>query len=359
MAKKRAPGEGSIQHLPSGSWRARIGVDGTRKSATFDTQKKAREWLTQIRRELDTDSYIEASERSLGDWWKTWIQTYKANSVSPATMMAYSYSRARLPASLFSRPISRIATADIQKELNAIAAHSSRRTVEMTRTHLSMCFDRAVMDKLIRSNPVKNTVLPAREPGEKASVLTYEEEDALVEYCRTSSRPEEQTMKDCLFLIMRTGARSSEAINIRWSDYNLKKLHIRGTKTAGSDRYIPLCDDAVAMMERRAMEKHRPDDLVFPTRKNHVILRENLLRKMKLFNGHTVKDLRHTYATRAAEGGINPKVLQLLLGHARIETTLSYYTHISEEAKVDAVNKIASGWTRVGHEPAKITQIAK
>lgn len=80
---------------------------------------------------------------------------------------------------------------------------------------------------------------------------------------------------------------------------------------------------------------------------------------MKLFNGHTVKDLRHTYATRAAEGGINPKVLQLLLGHARIETTLSYYTHISEEAKVDAVNKIASGWTRVGHEPAKITQIAK
>lgn len=359
MSKKRAPGEGSIQHLPSGSWRARIGIEGSRKSATFETQKKAREWLTQIRREIDTETYIEASLRSLGEWWGTWIQTYKSNSVSPATLLAYAYSKARLSTGIFSRPISKITTSDIQQELNIIAGHSSRRTVEMTRAHLSMCFDRAVIDKLIRNNPVKNTVLPAREPGEKASVLTYAEEDALVAFCRGSTRSEVQTIKDCLFLILRTGARSSEAINIKWSDYNLNKLHLRGTKTSGSDRYVPLCEDAAAMMARRALADHRQEDFVFPTRKNHAILRENLLRKMKLFNGHTVKDLRHTYATRAAEGGINPKVLQLLLGHARIETTLSYYTHISDDAKVDAVNKIASGWTRVGHDTAKITKIAK
>lgn len=359
MSKKRAPGEGSIQHLPSGAWRARIGIDGSRKSATFDTQKKAREWLTQIRREIDTETYIETSYMSLGEWWKIWIQTYKTNSVSPATMSTYLQSRSRLSVGLFAQAISRISTADIQQELNAIAAHRSRRTVELTRTHLSMCFDRAVLDKLIRNNPVKNTVLPAREPGEKASVLSYAEEDSMVTYCQTLTRSDEQTMKDCLFLILRTGARSSEAINIKWSDYNLNKLHLRGTKTLGSDRYIPLCDDAAAMMARRAREEHTSEDFVFQTRKKHAILRENLLRKMQTFNGHTVKDLRHTYATRAAEGGINPKVLQLLLGHARIETTLSYYTHISDDAKLDAVNKIASGWTRVGHDPAKITRIAK
>lgn len=360
MEKKRAPGEGSIQQLPSGRWRARITVDYVRRSATFVTQRKAREWLTQMRYEIDTDTLVDPSNKPLGAWWKQWIETYKRNSVSEATLQTYRYSFARLPQRLLDKPISRILSSDIQGVLNGLTnAGLSRRTVQMTRTGLKMCFDRAIKDKMLRHNPVDDTVLPARETGETARVLTYEEEDHLVDYCQTFSRADEQTMKDCLFLILRTGARSSEAINLTWADYKMKRLHLRGTKTAKSDRYIPLSDDTIEMLDRRAEKLHREDDYIFATRYRSAISCRNLLRKMNTINGHTVKDLRHTYATRAAEGGINPKVLQLLLGHSRIETTLSYYTHISEDAKRDAVNQIASGRTRVGHDSAKITQIAK
>ena len=47
--------------------------------------------------------------------------------------------------------------------------------------------------------------------------------------------------------------------------------------------------------------------------------------------------LRHTYATRAIECGMQPKVLQKLLGHASIKTTMDRYVHVTDSSMADAV----------------------
>lgn len=48
--------------------------------------------------------------------------------------------------------------------------------------------------------------------------------------------------------------------------------------------------------------------------------------------------LRHTYATRAIERGVPPKVLQQLLGHASIQTTMDRYVHVTNDSLMDAVH---------------------
>ena len=49
--------------------------------------------------------------------------------------------------------------------------------------------------------------------------------------------------------------------------------------------------------------------------------------------------LRHTYATRAIESGMQPKVLQKLLGHASIKTTMDRYVHVTSESMDQAIKQ--------------------
>ena len=57
---------------------------------------------------------------------------------------------------------------------------------------------------------------------------------------------------------------------------------------------------------------------------------------IKRFSMHV---LRHTYATRAIERGVQPKVLQKLLGHASIQTTMDRYVHVTDDALSKAIRQ--------------------
>ena len=54
--------------------------------------------------------------------------------------------------------------------------------------------------------------------------------------------------------------------------------------------------------------------------------------------GFCMHALRHTYATRAIESGMQPKVLQKLLGHASIQTTMDRYVHVTNDSMLKAVS---------------------
>lgn len=56
--------------------------------------------------------------------------------------------------------------------------------------------------------------------------------------------------------------------------------------------------------------------------------------------------LRHTFATRALEAGINPKVVQEILGHSTISMTLDTYSHVMPDTKKEAAAKLNSLFER-------------
>jgi integrase len=58
--------------------------------------------------------------------------------------------------------------------------------------------------------------------------------------------------------------------------------------------------------------------------------------------------LRHTFATRCIEYGIRPKVLQQILGHASLKTTMDRYVHNTEDSMTDAVTLFEQGSCKNG-----------
>lgn len=64
--------------------------------------------------------------------------------------------------------------------------------------------------------------------------------------------------------------------------------------------------------------------------------------KFRYFHPHTI---RHTFATRCFENGIEPKVAQKLLGHSSITVTMNIYTHVMEDKMGDEISRFGYALT--------------
>jgi integrase len=121
----------------------------------------------------------------------------------------------------------------------------------------------------------------------------------------------------------------------------------------GAKRRIPLSKKAKEILKSRLISTE--GDFLFPgmkTAKNantHIIKLNNAHRgalqrsKVEPFR---LYDLRHTFATRAAEAGVDLVTLVSLLGHSRIQMVMRY-AHPTEEHQINAIKKIEVNWQKV------------
>ena len=54
----------------------------------------------------------------------------------------------------------------------------------------------------------------------------------------------------------------------------------------------------------------------------------------------TFHSLRHTFATRAIENGMNPQTLKAILGHSSLSMTMDLYSHVMEDTKAQEMEKM-------------------
>jgi site-specific recombinase XerD len=66
------------------------------------------------------------------------------------------------------------------------------------------------------------------------------------------------------------------------------------------------------------------------------------------FKPLTPHTLRHTFATRCIECGMNPKTLQIILGHSTINITMNLYCHVTEDTLISEMSKFESGTAEQG-----------
>lgn len=317
-------------------------------------------------------------EITLDRWFDRWMEVYKEKSIRPNTKREYTHIyRKNISPYIGGRHINSLVKSDIQRLVDRASddgyGYERQNKIKVI---LRDMLQRAVEDNLVINNPVSGIKLRANKEI-KAKSLTTEEQSLFFDYCQN-------TFYDNLFNVaVNTGLRPGELFALQISDVDLengfidvsktlvyqkyldddgKTFHIEPPKTKQSYRKVPINSVCRLYLEQQmdlklVVSQKRPkqqNDYLFVTKFNTplnsviysdaikaVIRQINLTRPLdnqfEMFSGHT---LRHTFATRCFENGVDAKVVQSYLGHASLKMTMDLYTHVTEEKSMTDIEKI-------------------
>ena len=247
----------------------------------------------------------------------------------------------------------------------------STNTIQLYQNLIFPAFQMAVDDFMIRVNPAKDcmkeyvrgSLSSTRKP------LSREEQKVLLDYVK--SHCIYSVYYPMIAFMISTGCRISETLGLTWNDIDLKQkfvnvnhqlinkkvegkpLHFIAQTKNKTNRIIPLQDDIIEIMrdyKRKTYFNSISSGCEIEGYTNFVFLnRENKFHKVatlvRAFHGirdsynkskdvdeielpdFTPHTLRHTACTRYAENGMDPKVLQMIMGHKNIAITMQVYNH--------------------------------
>lgn len=243
-----------------------------------------------------------------------WTASQKAY-VTDKTMEGYDrILRLHIPDELQDSELSVITAGQIRALLNAVPYS---RTRKLAYNMFNSAFRFACEENKLSVN-VMTAVKPTKHEYKTGQALTRDEQREFLERIKGHS------VENLMRFYLLTGCRRSEALRIRWSDVDLigGSIHIPGTKTKKSDRYIPIFPELKTLLNQLP----HSDDTLFVYTDSYVS------RAFKrLFPQHKLHDLRHTFATRCLECGIPLRVVQAWLGHSSVKVTADLYTHVLDD----------------------------
>ena len=251
----------------------------------------------------------------------------------------------------------------------------SYQSIHNYKRSLRAAFFIAIEDDCIRKNPFSfalNKVI--EDDGSEKTVLTPEQETSLLTFVRAD--PVYRKYYDELIVLLGTGMRISELCGLTTSsldfaertitvDHQLLRdtengYYIESPKTKSGYREIPMTEAVYQALKRIVKKRGRRKTLVVDGYTNFLFLNrdglpkiavnyngmlQNLVKKYNKQNEEqlphiTAHSLRHTFCTRMANAGMNPKTLQYIMGHSNIVMTLGYYAHagvVSAKAEMERV----------------------
>ena len=326
--------------------------------------------LNEVRHKLRTEQYndekainVVDKNMTLDEWFDIWLSTCKKNCRS-STKGSYITHYKRIQEELGWRKLTSLNLIVMQEAFNKLKTDNARKN---SKKILVDMLNKAVDTDLLVKNVAKqiNTVISKEEKKERR-VLTIRETELFLEQAKG-------TFYENLFtLALETGLRVGELSALQWEDIDFKKkvLHVKhtlcyfsrngkyvfemhDTKTNNGKRTIPLTAKAINSLKCQKLQKQEIilkgktakeefQNLVFVTKNNQPTQQFLINQCMQLviqninkagidFSPFTLHTLRHTFATRAIEYGMNPKILQKLLGHGTLQMTMGLYCHVTED----------------------------
>lgn len=244
------------------------------------------------------------------EWLNEWLKVYKKPYVKEWKPIQRCIAL-HIPEYVRKTPLKLLTAFDIQRALLSVRSSRMRvETFDIYHGSLTTAFKVGLIEKDVAAALIKPKHV--RKLGSALSRSEVSDFLAAIERHR---------LKNYYTFLLLTGCRRSEALGVLWSDVEPDKnrLHVRGTKTDLSDRYIPLFPELKKLLDTIPHKSEK----IFNHYPNYVTRTFK-----KLCPAHKLHNLRHTFATRCLECGISMKVVQTWLGHARLDTTASIYSHL-------------------------------
>lgn len=373
MAKRRGHGEGSVTLLKDGRWRAYISLGKNKRKYFYGkTQKEVIAKLQKGQREKQQGTLITTPDQPLKVYLTRWLEVYK-----PTVRLA-TYNIRRLivqnhiiPA-LGDIPLQRLTPQEVRvfyaSELERGLKGSSVGTYHVT---LHKALDRAAKDGLIARN-VCDLVDPPK--SERVEMTTLNKDQAL----QFLSAARGHRLELLFTMAITTGMRQGELLGLRWSDIDMERgtLSVRRTikrvgkygiietepKTAKGKRQISIPpfildmlrvhQDQQTALRMAAGEKWQDRGMVFCTDTGGYFEGQRVHKPFKQLLAAAglpdirFHDLRHSAATLLLAMKEHPKVVQELLGHSSITTTLMTYSHVLPIMHEEAMRKMGDMFKR-------------
>ena len=369
-----------------------IDPNGIRRSIYANTLRELREREKQlIKDQLDgIDTYCAGSS-TLNYVFDRYIKN-KTN-LKPNTKVNYEYMYDRYVRDTFGKnAIGKIRFSDVKSFYIRLIDDSGLKTntVDTIHTLLHPTFQMAVRDGIIRMNPSDSVMCEIKKSmGKNKGIrhaLTLEQQRAFLEYTKNS-------FTYChwyplMVVLFGTGCRIGEAVGLRWEDVDYEnrlisinhsvvfighkkypERYVSTPKTESGTRLIPMMDvvqDALRQeYEYQELGGFNTDEVdgmngfIFRNREGKVINPSLVNRAIKrIYESYNSEEIllahkehrepviiphfschhiRHTFCTRICENETNLKVIQSIMGHANIETTMDIYAEATDQKKKEAL----------------------
>lgn len=275
-----------------------------------------------------------------------------------------------------------IKKSDILRFYNSLSERGLKySTIRTFNCMISPCLGLAVDDDIIRKNPCNGCLSEFSRDADDRISLTAQEQGIFLDFIRHSNVY--SAHYPLIIFMIGTAVRCGEAIGLTWDDVDFKSKEISinhqliykktgnsygfyadSPKTDSGVRIIPMTTEVFKSLieqrqnqlskgQRTNVEIDGYSDFVFSTKNKNPIMPSavnNLLLNIVNKYNRTVGDielphisahnLRHTGCTRMAEAGVDPKVLQYIMGHSKISVTMEVYNHVSSKRNRKEMDKL-------------------
>lgn len=351
--------EGSISKRKDGRWMGRYYLSGIMQPPIYakterDIIAKLNQAIVDRDRQAQDETRMRTKKATLYEaihsWFEEWkLAKSKDRPLSSKTIQNVEYSLVKYVCEhkLSKKELGKITFQDLDAILDSVPTKSMQARVY---GYLKLVYKRLQLRTIIRVNPMDQLDPRVRPKAKKKWIPSSQEWLSFLEWLKINNDGVYYFAK----FLANTGLRKGEALALKHKDIDittqrirvnksysdLEKKAIDHPKTDSGVRDVPIFEEALEVLSSIPRDK-KNDEIFWMVSKSNITHTFPNLAKRFGFARLTLHDLRHLFASKCHQFGVDKKTYSMWMGHADTDMT-DGYTHVTDEFENEEIKKMAN-----------------